>query len=70
MTLETGEIYFTGGNIIKIVGHLPNVGKDCVEAHTWVKSKKAFTKKTSCYGTNGTSNYQKLTKEDIENLSN
>lgn len=71
MSKQIGEVYFTGGNIIKIA----EVNQNGFNAHTWVKSKKDWTKKTSFYGQKfpeGTANHghwQKLTDHDVANLS-
>lgn len=65
-TVQIGAAYFIGGNIIKIAEKNPtNPGYN---AHTWVKSKKAWTKKTSLYGDRGFDHWQLLTEQDVENL--
>lgn len=70
MSKQIGEVYFTGGSIIKIF----EANQNGFNAYTWVKSKKNWTKKTSFYGQafNGTAahdHWQKLTDHDIANLS-
>lgn len=69
MSKQIGEVYFTGGNIVKIA----EVNQNGFNAHTWVKSKKNWTKKTSFYGQafsgkSAHSHWQKLNDADIENL--
>lgn len=62
---QVGQVWFTGGNYTKVTEVREN-GEFL--GTTWVKTKKAFTKKSSLWGYNGSDHYQLLTEDEVNRL--